>query len=71
MKRLSEASIVMIDAPKAHPKRLKVALGQTVFFAVRSGRGISIVDKTLLAALNPQPLPPGERVSAVKSASRE
>lgn len=71
MKRLSEASIVMIDAPKAHPKRLKVALGQTVFFAVRSGRGISIVDKALLAALNPQPLPPGERVSAVKSASRE
>jgi plastocyanin len=69
VKRLSEASIVMIDAPKAHPKRLKVVLGQTVFFAVRSGHGISIVDKTLLAALNPQPLPPRERAGAAKSAS--
>jgi plastocyanin len=69
--KLSEASIVMIDAPKAHPKRLKVVLGQTVFFAIRSGHGISIVDKTLLAALNPQPLPPGERAGAAKSAAGE
>ncbi|HVJ54370.1 MAG TPA: hypothetical protein VM689_18035 [Aliidongia sp.] len=62
LKTLSEASLVMIDAPKAHPKKVKVVLGQTVFFAVRSGHGISIVDRTLLtgaaAFLNPQPLPP-------------
>jgi hypothetical protein len=48
----------MIDAPKVHPKRVKVVLGQTVFFAVRTGARISIVDKALLSALNPQPLPP-------------
>jgi plastocyanin len=62
LKTLSEATLVMIDAPKAHPKRIKVVLGQTVFFAVRSGHGVSIVDRTLLAGathfLNPQPLPP-------------
>jgi hypothetical protein len=58
MKTLGKATLVMIDAPKVHPKRLKVVLGQTVFFAVRSGHGISIVDKALLNALNPQPLPP-------------
>lgn len=68
MKRLSEASLVMIDAPKVHPKRLKVVLGQTVFFAVRSGHGISIVDKVLLSALNPQPLPPGPPDRQPKSA---
>jgi plastocyanin len=63
LRTLSEATLVMIDAPKAHPKRVKVLLGQTVFFAVRTGHGISIVDKTLLTSaskfLNPQPLPPG------------
>jgi plastocyanin len=69
MKTLSEASIVMIDAPKVHPKRLKVVLGQTVFFAVRSGHGISIVDKVLLSALNPQPLPPGPPERQAKPAS--
>jgi plastocyanin len=58
MKTLSEAVVVMIDAPKVHPKRVKVVLGQTVFFAVRTGSRISIVDKALLSALNPQPLPP-------------
>jgi len=39
----------------------KITVGQTVFFAVKSAAGISIVDKNLVAsasALNPQPLPP-------------
>lgn len=71
MKTLSEASLVMINSPKVHPKRVKVVLGQTVFFAVRSGQGISIVDKTLLSALNPQPLPPGPPDREPKSAQRK
>ncbi len=58
LRKLGEATLVMIDAPKAHPKKVSVALGQTVFFAVRNGHGISIVDRLLLVGLNPQPLPP-------------
>lgn len=61
MRKLAEAVVVMIDGSKAHPKKVSITLGQTVFFAVRSGSGVAVVDRTLLAAarfLNPQPLPP-------------
>ncbi len=62
LEKLGKASLVMIDGPKAHPKKISVTVGQTVFFAVRSGEGVAIVDRALLAAtagmLNPQPLPP-------------
>ena len=61
LKKLSQAVVVMIDAPKAHPKKISITVGQTVFFAVRSGEDVAIVDRTLLAAaqcmINPQPLP--------------
>jgi hypothetical protein len=53
----------MIDSGRARPSKVTVVTGQTVFFAVRSSGGISIVDGRLLGAstgdLNPQPLPPG------------
>jgi len=62
LEKLSKASLVMIDGTKAHPRKIAVTVGQTVFFAVRSGEGVAIVDRTLLAAtagmINPQPLPP-------------
>jgi plastocyanin len=60
--KLSKATLVMIEDGHARPSKVKVTVGQTVFFAVKSAGGISIVDKTLLrrspAFLNPQPLPP-------------
>ena len=60
--KLSKATLVMIEDGRARPSKVKVTVGQTVFFAVKSAGGISIVDKTLLAGspvfLNPQPLPP-------------
>lgn len=55
---LGAATLVMIDGVKAHPKKVAVTVGQTVFFAIRSGERVSIVDRALLSALNPQPLPP-------------
>lgn len=59
---LSNATVVTIEDGEARPNKVKVTLGQRVFFAVKSSRGISIVDKALLGssplALNPQPLPP-------------
>ena len=56
--KLAEPTLVMIDNHRARPGQATITVGQTVFFAVRTGGGISIVDKALLAALNPQPLPP-------------
>ena len=59
---LGKGTVVTIEDGRAYPDRVKVTVGQTVFFAVKSGRDISIVEKTLLGAfLNPQPLPPGRR----------
>jgi hypothetical protein len=62
VKRLSKATLVMIEGGRAHPSKVNIIVGQTVFFAVKSADGIAIVDKTLLTglsrSLNPQPLPP-------------
>jgi plastocyanin len=53
--KLAEPTLVLIDNHRARPGQATITVGQTVFFAVRTGGGISIVDKTLLAAANPQP----------------
>jgi plastocyanin len=61
VQKLSQATLIMIDHGHARPRNVKITVGQTVFFAVKSAAGISIVDKKLAAsaaALNPQPLPP-------------
>lgn len=64
MSSLAQPTLVMIDGLKAHPKKVSITFGQTVFFAVRSGGDVAIVDSVLQgidwAALNPQPLPPKE-----------
>jgi plastocyanin len=59
--KLSQATLIMIDHGHVRPRNVKITVGQTVFFAVKSAAGISIVDKNLVASasgLNPQPLPP-------------
>ena len=60
--KLSKATLVMIEDGRARPSKVKIVVGQTVFFAVKSAGGISIVDRALLGSspvfLNPQPLPP-------------
>jgi plastocyanin len=59
---LGKGTVVTIEDGQAYPDKVRITVGQTVFFAVKSGRGVSIVDKTLLRAfLNPQPLPPGRQ----------
>lgn len=59
MKRLREPTLITLEGREAQPSQVQISVGQTVFFAVRSGDGVAIVDRQLLAALNPQPLPPG------------
>jgi plastocyanin len=62
LETLRKPTLVMIDEGRARPNRVSIVIGQTVFFAVRGGACISIVDRRLLDAasafLNPQPLPP-------------
>jgi plastocyanin len=56
VQKLAKATLVMIEDGRARPSKVRITVGQTVFFAVKSSGGISIVDMRLL--LNPQPLPP-------------
>jgi plastocyanin len=61
VQKLSQATLIMIDHGHVRPRNAKITVGQTVFFAVKSAAGISIVDKKLVlsaSTLNPQPLPP-------------
>jgi plastocyanin len=48
--RLATGTVVTIAGDKAEPAEVKVVLGQTVFFVVTKGSGISITDTDLLAA---------------------
>lgn len=59
MERLREPTLITLEGREAHPSQVRIVVGQTVFFAVRSGNGVAIADRRLFAALNPQPLPPG------------
>lgn len=47
-KRLNEGALVMITDNKADRTDLDIMVGQTVFFAIVKGPGISITDKRLL-----------------------
>lgn len=45
---LGKGSLVMISGKEAKPRRLDILVGQTVYFAVVKGKGISITDDRLL-----------------------
>jgi plastocyanin len=46
---LAKGTIVMVNNGKAEPREVDIVIGQTVFFAVVKGPGISITDEQLLA----------------------
>lgn len=60
-KQLAEGRLVMIADGRAEPADLEVLLGQTVFFAVVNGPGISVTDSRLIEQRRPAP---GERPRA-------
>jgi plastocyanin len=47
--RLGEGTLVMINDGRAEPAEVEIMLGQTVFFAVVTGPGVSITDAALVA----------------------
>lgn len=47
-KRLAKGTLVMIANGKAEPAEVEIVTGQTVFFAVVKGDGISVTDATLV-----------------------
>lgn len=49
MERMAEGVLVHIVGDKVKPRELRIATGQTVFFAVEGTDGITITDVTLLA----------------------
>ena len=46
-KQLATGSIVMIGAERAEPAKIEIVTGQTVYFAVTKGPGISITDRRI------------------------
>lgn len=51
--RLGEGALVMINDGRADPAELEVVLGQTVFFAVVTGPGVTITEAHLVEARSP------------------
>ena len=47
--RLNKGTVVMVANGKAEPAKVEVEVGQTVFFAVVAGKGITVTDKRLHA----------------------
>jgi plastocyanin len=52
-KRVAQGTLVLIAEGKAEPAEVNIVVGQTVFFAIVKGEGISITDSTLLAGRKP------------------
>jgi len=48
--QLSRGTVVMISDAKAEPREVEIMTGQTVFFGIVKGPGISITDKRLVIA---------------------
>ena len=46
---LKKGTVVMVTEGKAQPREVQIMTGQTVFFAIPKGPGISITDERLLA----------------------
>lgn len=49
-KALAEGTLVMVTDGKAEPREVDIVTGQTVFFAIGKGPGISITDERLLTS---------------------
>jgi len=47
--RLGEGALVMISDGRPEPAEVEIVLGQTVFFAVVKGPGLTITDGSLVA----------------------
>jgi plastocyanin len=47
-KQLKTGTVVMINGRKAEPQRVRVLTGQTVYFAVVKGPGISVTDRRIV-----------------------
>jgi hypothetical protein len=43
----SKGTVVMVANDKANPAEVEIEVGQTVFFAIVAGRGITITDRRL------------------------
>jgi plastocyanin len=67
-KLLAEGALVMITDGHVEPREVEIVTGQTVFFAVVKGPGISITDRRLLHGKEPQR--PRREVGAVKAEER-
>jgi plastocyanin len=66
-KQLARGTLVLIADGKAEPAEVDIVTGQTVFFAVVTGTGISITDRTLLGgSCDDKPEPPKEPVAPAK-----
>jgi plastocyanin len=52
--RLGEGTLVMISDGRPEPAEVDIILGQTVFFAVVKGPGVTITDASLVAADSPE-----------------
>lgn len=52
--RLGEGTLVMISGGTPEPAEVEIMLGQTVFFAVVKGPGVTITDASLVAADSPE-----------------
>jgi plastocyanin len=60
-KALSKGTIVTLTDGKADPREVDVMVGQTVFFAVATGPGVSITDERLLGQTHDKDEPPKGR----------
>jgi plastocyanin len=73
-KAVADGTVVSIEGDKVSPAQVTVSVGQTVFFAVVKGRGISITDERLLGKPAAEPAPakkPDRKPVAAKAARRK
>jgi plastocyanin len=52
-KLLKKGTVVMVTEGRAEPREVQIVTGQTVFFAITKGPGISITDERVLALRQP------------------
>jgi plastocyanin len=67
-KRVAQGTLVLIAEGKAEPSEVNIVVGQTVFFAIVKGEGITITDRALLAGR--KPLTSANKKPAKKSGTR-
>jgi hypothetical protein len=69
-KQLAKGNVVMIQGGRAAPREVEILTGQTVFFAVVKGSGMSITDERLLKEVKPRPRPGRPPKAEKRSASQ-